>query len=376
MQVIVAEDGPLVRQLLAHAVQALGHECVAVEDGLAAYAHYREHGGDLIISDWSMPGLDGLELCRRIRSIPQDGYAYFILLTAHGGEDNLLDAMRAGVDDFVTKPLDPVILEARLIAAERVTSLYRERQAHTARLETLLRASRRFAFEAHPDQLLPGVLAEAIDLLGADEGEIACWDDQQHDFVRVHRVSAAGGHRPLRDLADTSYRLNGLTGSVTIEDRPDEHGRWSIVASMLQGRHLLGTIRLISSDPNRRFEQADADILEMVAAVAAASLVGTERSRLEGVLLAGRTMSHELNNKLALTVGYVDMIGNDPRLPPDLRAEALLAIEASNDASALLQQLTKLTRIEEVDWGGPSGPTIDLRRSTSQPGDGSRRAGP
>lgn len=363
MRIIVADDSLLVRQLLTSAVEELGHECLAVADGLEAYRLFRERGCDVIISDWSMPALDGLELCRRIRSIPQEGYAYFILLTAYGGQDNLLDAMRAGVDDFLTKPLDKVALEARLIAAARVTTLHRERQSQVARLEALLRASRRFAFEAHPDELLPDVLRAAIDLVGADGGEITCWDERQQAFARKYTVTGPAERRSLHRPSDTNHAA-GVTGIVKNDGALDEHGRRTITATMLQGRYVLGTIRLFSSDQHRPFAQADADILELLAGVAAASLVGTERTRLEGVLLAGRTMNHELNNKLALIVGHVELVSSDPRLPSDLADQMAVAIEAGQDASHLLLQLSTLTEIREVDWGAPIGQTIDLKRSS------------
>lgn len=363
MKIIVAEDSLLVRQLLTSAVEELGHECLAVADGLQAYRLFRERGCDVIISDWNMPAMDGLELCRQIRPIPQEGHAYFILLTAYGGDDNLLDAMRAGVDDFLTKPLDKVALEARLIAAERVTTLHRERQAQVARLETLLRASRRFAFEAHPDELLPDVLRAAIDLLSADGGEITCWDEQQQAFTRRYSVTNTAERRSPHEPADTPH-AGGVTGIVANDGALDELGRRTITATMLQGRYVLGTICLISADQDRQFAQADADILELLASVAAASLVGTERTRLEGVLLAGRTMNHELNNQLALVVGHLELASSDPRLPSDLAEQMTIAIEAGQDASRLLLRLSRLTEIREVDWGAPIGPTIDLQRSS------------
>lgn len=374
MRIVVADDSLLARQVLTNAVESLGHECRAVADGLAAYRQFREHGGDVFISDWSMPGLDGLELCRRIRSIPGDGHTYFILVTAHGGNENLLDAMRAGVDDYLTKPLDQVALEACLIAAERVTALHRERQAHTARLETLLRASRQFAFQVHPDTLLPEVLKEAIELLGADEGEIVRWDEQQHTPCRIHRI-AATTQQPGPPEVESDPQPAGVTAVVAIDEAQDERGGWAITASMLHRRKLLGTIRLTSSGPGRRFEQTDADALELLASVAAASLIGTERSRLEGVLLAGRTMSHELNNMLALMVGNVDLLAEDPRLPADLRQEAQSAIETTQDAARLLARLSRLTEIREVDWGPYIGATIDLQHSTAPAERQERRLG-
>jgi DNA-binding response OmpR family regulator len=365
MRVLVAEDSTLIQQVLKTAVEDLGHECLVASNGLEAYRLFSAQSADVIISDWNMPELGGHELCRRVRADPRDGYTYFVFLTAFGAEHNLLGAMRAGADDFLTKPLQRVALEARLIAAERVTSLHRERQASLAQLKTLLRASRRFAFEAQPELLLPDILREAIDLLGANEGEIACWDEREGRFAQIHRISADGGRRSLHELADDSGRTDQVASVVSFESAADDRGPAVISASMLHNRQLLGTIRLFCADPAKRFDQTDVEVLELLAGVAAATLVGTERSRLEGVLLAGRTMSHELNNKLAVTVGNVDLIASDPRLPADLEEQAQLAIEAAQEASQILAQLVQLARIREVSWGAFTPTTIDLKGSVS-----------
>ncbi len=77
----------------------------------------------VVISDWMMPGLDGLELVRRIRHHGQNGYVYTILLTARSQKEDIVEGMEAGADDFVTKPFDAGELHARLRAGERILSL-------------------------------------------------------------------------------------------------------------------------------------------------------------------------------------------------------------------------------------------------------------
>jgi DNA-binding response OmpR family regulator len=73
---------------------------------------------DVVISDWMMPGIDGLELCRRIRAKRKDdGYTYFVFLTALGDKGHLLKGMKEGADDYLSKPLDPEELQVRMIAA-------------------------------------------------------------------------------------------------------------------------------------------------------------------------------------------------------------------------------------------------------------------
>ncbi|GAC1531275.1 MAG: diguanylate cyclase [Acidimicrobiales bacterium] len=115
-------------------MEALGHECAVVENGEQAWQQLTESGADVLITDWMMPGLDGLELCRRIRAEANGTYTYLIVATSMGERENVLAGMHAGADDYLTKPIDPFDLEARLIAAERVTSLHAQLSRYRAEL--------------------------------------------------------------------------------------------------------------------------------------------------------------------------------------------------------------------------------------------------
>jgi len=126
MKILLAEDSAASRFLLQRAVEDLGHECVVAEDGTQAWERYREIAPEVVISDWIMPGLDGDELCRRIRADSEGAYTYFVMLTSLEDKEHVLRGMRAGVDDYLTKPLDRNDLNARLIAASRVTALHRQ----------------------------------------------------------------------------------------------------------------------------------------------------------------------------------------------------------------------------------------------------------
>jgi two-component system, cell cycle response regulator len=135
MRVLVAEDSALARAMLRHALTTLGHECLVANDGDEAWQRFQDDGADVIISDRMMPGLDGLELCRRVREHPGVPYTYFVFLTALTHKSEILEGMREGADDYLTKPLDIDELRARLIAAERVTSLHRRLGEQASALE-------------------------------------------------------------------------------------------------------------------------------------------------------------------------------------------------------------------------------------------------
>ena len=128
MRVLVADDETTTRLVVKAVVQRLGHECLVAPDGNRAWTLLEEFPVDVLITDWMMPGLDGPELCRRIRARHTDTntYTYIILATVLNERHDILAGMQAGADDYLIKPLEPFDVQTRLIAAERVTALHHQ----------------------------------------------------------------------------------------------------------------------------------------------------------------------------------------------------------------------------------------------------------
>lgn len=150
MNVVVVDDDPVVRLVLARAVTSLGHVALPAETAEVALQHIDRMPVDVVVSDWLMPGMTGLELCERIRARDSIEYVYFMLVTAHDDREHAMAGIAAGVDDCLVKPVDLFDLRLRLMVADRVTDLHRrlaERQrglertnvevAATARLDPL-----------------------------------------------------------------------------------------------------------------------------------------------------------------------------------------------------------------------------------------------
>jgi two-component system chemotaxis response regulator CheY len=138
MKVLVAEDDPAVRGLLAEILGQDGHEVILTEDGDEAWAEYRQAAPEVVIADWMMPRSDGLELCRRIRMEPANPYTYIVVVTGKAASADALEAMKAGADDHLPKPFSIESLEARLVAASRLTLLHRELAENAPQLRTLV----------------------------------------------------------------------------------------------------------------------------------------------------------------------------------------------------------------------------------------------
>lgn len=150
MRILIAEDDYSSRLVLEAAVAHLGHSFVSSADGKDAWRLFQETSVDVVVSDRSMPGIDGLELCRRIRADTTPGYAYFIFVTSRGDKAGILQGLEAGADDYLAKPLDLDDLSARLIVAARVTELHRK--IRTQQLE-LSRLNRDLFEQARTDPL-------------------------------------------------------------------------------------------------------------------------------------------------------------------------------------------------------------------------------
>ena len=121
MKILVAEDDMISRKLLTTTLKQFGHEVKAFDNGADAWADFDASPVRVIVSDWLMPGVDGLDFCRKVRKRSQTEYTYFILLTANvQGKDTYMEAMNAGIDDFLAKPLDRDQIWMRLKVAERI----------------------------------------------------------------------------------------------------------------------------------------------------------------------------------------------------------------------------------------------------------------
>jgi len=122
--VLIAEDDPLFRRILERWFQQWDYRVTAVENGLDAWeVLQRDDAPQLAILDWMMPGMDGIELCRRIRSRDQSPYRYVLLLTAKDDKQDVIAGLEAGADDYLTKPFDVDELRARVRAGKRILDL-------------------------------------------------------------------------------------------------------------------------------------------------------------------------------------------------------------------------------------------------------------
>lgn len=166
MRILIAEDERITRATTARQLEAWGHTVVAAEDGQSAWEAFCTGGFELVLTDWEMPGLSGLELVQRIREQAGARFVYIIMLTGRTDKSDVVRGIEAGADDFIAKPFDREELRVRLLAGERIVKLEQRLHRQNAemreageRMRRDLRAAARVQQALLPAQTLsvPGV---------------------------------------------------------------------------------------------------------------------------------------------------------------------------------------------------------------------------
>jgi diguanylate cyclase (GGDEF)-like protein len=121
--ILLAEDDPVTRMLLTRFLKKAGYEVDAVADGAAAFEKMIQRYYPILITDWEMPGMDGVELCKTLRNLQLDGYVYVLLLTARDAKEHMVAGLEAGADDYLIKPIYEPELLARLNTGRRILAL-------------------------------------------------------------------------------------------------------------------------------------------------------------------------------------------------------------------------------------------------------------
>ncbi len=137
MKILIAEDDAISRKLLQRRLEKWGHEVVEARNGAEAWSIFEQEAFDMVISDWMMPQMDGIDLIRRIRAKKNNNYVYTIILTAKSLKEDLIAGMEAGADDFLTKPFDADELKMRLRAGERIIELQKSLKEKNRVLENI-----------------------------------------------------------------------------------------------------------------------------------------------------------------------------------------------------------------------------------------------
>lgn len=230
MKVLVADDDALIRRLLMALLNKLGHEVEVAENGLDAWkALDTETPPVLAILDWVMPGMDGVEVCRKLRANPRKTRPYVLLLSAKAEKQEVIAGLDAGADDYLVKPFDPMSLLARLRVAQRIIAYQQELQQNIGAMEELLQRHSLLGEMFGKHGLLTEALSGGTDRPALQPGApakptLAVVSDERFDEIFAASFAAVG---------------LGEARVVTVEALPQSEGAtftaWAPLAFISQG---------------------------------------------------------------------------------------------------------------------------------------------
>jgi two-component system cell cycle response regulator len=233
--ILLAEDDPVTRMLMTRFLKKAGYEVDAVGDGAAAFDKMTHRYYPILITDWEMPGMDGVALCKAMRSLQLDGYVYALLLTARDAKEHIIAGLEAGADDYLIKPVHEPELIARLNAGRRILALEHSLRAANERNRVLSITdaltgafNRRYLMEQLPRELercrryaypLSVIMCDIdhFKRINDEQGHAAGDDVLQQFVLRIQRsirshsdwIARYGGEEFLLVLPETEF-ANGL----------------------------------------------------------------------------------------------------------------------------------------------------------------------
>lgn len=139
MRILIADDDPVTRKIVSKLVSDMGHEPVTVNNGNSALEQIKQHGYPVIVLDWMMPGMDGIDVCRAIRGIKNGNIYYIIMNSAREGSNSISEALKAGANDYISKMTDSIELRARIGVGIRTAQLELELVELNQQLRYLVR---------------------------------------------------------------------------------------------------------------------------------------------------------------------------------------------------------------------------------------------
>ncbi|MEC4805484.1 MAG: SpoIIE family protein phosphatase [Jaaginema sp. PMC 1079.18] len=243
VQILIVDDDPAIQMLLKRTLAKKGYDVLVAADGADGLAQAREHKPAMVICDWVMPKMSGIEVCREVKATPELSTTFFILLTSMGSVESRVEGLDAGADDFVCKPVELFELNARVRSGLRQHQLSRDLQQQKHKLETELAEA-----AAYVSSILPEPLSEppiTIDVcfvpssqLGGD-GFDYFWLDEHHLAMYLLDVSGHGLRAALPSLSvinllrsktmlQVNYRrpsevLSGLNDAFQMTQRNDKY---------------------------------------------------------------------------------------------------------------------------------------------------------
>ena len=217
MNILIVEDDLVTGAVLRKMLRGLGHTVAVAYDGLQAWELYHSEGFPFVISDWMMPGIDGVEFCRRVRCDFSHPYTYFIMTTSRDAREDRLAGLEAGADDFVVKPFELADLTARVRIAERIIGMRAELSAARDTLEE--RVQRRTEELAAANQALSSEISERKHAEDEVRRAYAATIDGWSRALELRDRETEGHTRRVTEITLEMAKAAGFTGECLMHIR-------------------------------------------------------------------------------------------------------------------------------------------------------------
>jgi signal transduction histidine kinase/HPt (histidine-containing phosphotransfer) domain-containing protein len=335
MLILLADDDAVTRKRMTRLLIEAGYEVDAVADGITALDKMTQRYYPILVTDWEMPGMDGIELCKAVRNLQLDGYVYTLLLTGRDAKDNVIAGLEAGADDYLVKPVHEPELIARLNAGRRILALEHSLRASGDRNRMLIentsavpweldRDSCRIIYLAPQMQAVFAVAADGVpasasfpDLLHPDDR------DAFRQFIKRAARTDAGG----KDYIDSRIVT---AGNVT------RHVRSFVAAqaNLVSMQRVCGISVDVTQQKNLELERVQAQKLESV-----------------GRLAAG--VAHEINTPVQFVSDNVDFVRSsmtDVAVVIQAYRDLKLAVQSAGDSLEAAQHADDAEKSADLNY--------------------------
>ncbi len=285
MKILVVDDEVVSRKKLKMLTQSLGYTTISASNGEDAWTLWQREKPQIVISDWIMPGMSGLDLCRKIRESSSDRYTFLIIVTVLDSKDSIITGMNAGADDYVTKPYNKEELRVRIKAFERIIQLQDENNKTKNLLESIINNNTSIIYIKNLKGQYLLVNNQFEKLLKKNRAQILEKTDKELfstqivDIKRKYHENVLSLKKPF-DFEET----------IVI----DEHQyTYLTVMFPLYEKNTIYAIGSISTDISKR------------------KMLEHERlnhEKLEGVIETAGAICHELNQPLQTISGYTELL--------------------------------------------------------------------